>query len=172
MRKRNTTISVAIAALFATLGLMLAYIEVLIPLPMPFPGMKLGLANLVTLLALYTLGVRYAPVIAFLRILLSALLFGSPTGFLFSLAGGMLAYLAMLSAKAMRIHVIATSVLGALLHQVGQVTVAIFMTSTPRVLYYLAPLSVAAVITGTIIGIAAMCCLRLLRKTSLSVFSG
>ena len=152
------------AALFTAFALILSYIEVILPLPLPLPGMKLGLANLATLLLLYSLGARYAAAVALLRILLAGLLFGSPFTLLYSLAGGILAFLGMLLSRRLRAPVIVASLVGACLHNVGQIAVACLVTETPQLLAYLPFLLAAALVTGSLIGIAGKALLKYVPK--------
>ena len=153
-----------VASLFTALALILSYIEVILPLSVPIPGVKLGLANLAPLLLLYSLGVRYAASVALLRILLAGLLFGSPFTLLYSLAGGILALLGMILSRRLGAPVIAASLVGAALHNVGQITVACLVTQTPRLLAYLPFLLAAALVTGSLIGIAGRALLKYVPK--------
>ena len=90
-RTRRLTLS----AMFATLALIFTYVEVLIPYNLGIPGVKLGLANLVILIALYRMDVRYALMIDLIRILLAGLMFSGLFAMLYSLAGGMISLLVM-----------------------------------------------------------------------------
>ncbi len=158
------TLHLTAAALFTAFALILSYLEAILPLPLPLPGMKLGLANLATLLLLYSLGVGYAAAVALLRILLSGLLFGSPFTLLYSLAGGILAFLGMLLARRLRAPVLVASLVGAALHNVGQIAVACLVTETPRLLAYLPFLLAAALVTGSLVGIAGKLLLKYVPK--------
>ena len=156
----SKTRRMALASLFTAFALMLSYIEAILPLAIPVPGIKLGLANLAVLLMLYTLGAPYAAAVSLLRILLAALLFGSPFSLLYSLAGGVLAYLGMLGARLLRSPIIVASIIGALLHSVGQILAACIVTSTPELAAYLPYMLLASLLTGALIGVAGRLLLR------------
>ncbi|MBR3184099.1 MAG: Gx transporter family protein, partial [Firmicutes bacterium] len=85
----------AISAMFAALALIFSYVEVLIPVPVPVPGIKLGLANLVIIIALYRMGFRYAFTINMVRIVAAGLLFSGVFGMIYSFAGGILSIIVM-----------------------------------------------------------------------------
>ncbi len=152
------------AALFTSFALILAYIEAILPISPPIPGIKLGLPNLATLLMLYSLGAPYAAAVALLRILLAGLLFGSPFTLLYSLAGGLLAYLGMLLCRLLRAPIILASLVGAVLHSVGQIAVACLVTQTPELIAYLPYMLFASVVTGVLIGVAGKLLLRYIPK--------
>ena len=149
------SIRLATAAVLTASALMLAYLEAVLAFLIPIPGVKLGLANLATLLLLYTYGASYAAVVSILRICLAALLFGSPFSLLYSLVGGALAFLGMLILRRLSFSPIPTSTVGGMLHMVGQLGVATLVTETPRLLYYLPILVAAGFLTGIAIGALA-----------------
>jgi heptaprenyl diphosphate synthase len=151
--KRN--VRLATAAVLTAAALILAYLEAVLGFLIPIPGVKLGLANLATLLLLYTYGVRYATVVSLLRIGMAALLFGSLFSLLYSLAGGVLALFAMILLWRLGFSPIASSTLGGMLHVVGQIGVACLVTETPRLVYYLPILLAAGFITGLALGALA-----------------
>ncbi len=152
--KRN--IRLATAATLTAAALILSYLEAVLGFLIPIPGVKLGLANLATLLLLYTYGVSYAAVVSVLRICLAALLFGSPFSLLYSLVGGVLAFLGMLLLRRLSFSPISASTLGGMLHVIGQLGVACLVTETPRLLYYLPVLVAAGFLTGIAIGALAV----------------
>ncbi|HAQ56581.1 MAG TPA: heptaprenyl diphosphate synthase [Acholeplasmatales bacterium] len=123
------------------------------------PGVKLGLANIVTLIVLYIYGPKEAGIVAFLRIILVVLLspagggLFSPTSFM-SFAGGTLAYVAMIAMKAFRrFSILSVSVAGSLFHMVGQIGAAIFVLETAALIYYLPYMILIAVPTGIFTGL-------------------
>ena len=152
--KRN--VRLATAAVLTAAALILAYLEAVLGFLIPIPGVKLGLANLATLLLLYTYGVRYATVVSLTRIAMAALLFGSLFSLLYSLAGGVLALIGMLLLFKLGFSPIATSTLGGMLHVVGQIAIACLVTETPRLLYYLPILLTAGFITGLALGLLSI----------------
>ena len=143
----------AYMGLFVALALICSYVEALIPIPIGIPGVKLGLANLVTVMALYLFGTREALCIPVLRILLSGFLFGNAFSILYSLAGGLFSLLAMwLCKRTNLLHVISVSITGGLAHNIAQLAVAAVIVSNYKILYYIPVLLAAGVLTGLVIG--------------------
>lgn len=152
---------VALCALLVAVALALSFIERFLPLPLPLPGVKLGLANVITLGALALLKKRYAAMILLCRCLLGALFGGGITGLLFSLCGGAMAFGAMvLASRWGRFSVYGISVLGAAAHQVGQIWMAMALMGSVAVGAYLPWLLLTAVATGLITGALCAAVLR------------
>ncbi len=144
------------ASLLAAVALILSYIETMIPLPVALPGVKLGLANIVVVVALFALDAPTACVVAAVKVLASGFLFGSPMMLAYSLGGMALALAAMLLLRLVSgISMVVVSMASAICHNVGQIAVACLMLSTPAVFLSLPPLAVAACITGTLTGAVA-----------------
>lgn len=144
---------VALSGILVALAFVFGYIEFLLPLPIGIPGMKLGLANLIVLLCLYTLGAPMAAVVSLVRILLAGFTFGSVSGMLYSLAGGVLSFLVMwLCSRCKQFTPIGVSMLGGIMHNVGQLLVAFLLLGVSGVIYYLLPLLIAGAVTGFLIG--------------------
>lgn len=154
---------VSLCAVLTALALALSLAERLIP--MPLPGMKLGLANIVTLVALSLLGTRQAAAILFCRCVLGAVFGGGITGLAFSLCGGFLALGTMVLASHGRVSVFGISMLGAAAHNVGQILAAMALMGSVYVGYYLSVLLVAAVGAGLLTGGLCAGVLGILRKT-------
>lgn len=147
--KRLSTFGMLVALAF-----IFSYIELLVPFHFIVPGMKLGLANIVVVTALYLLGPRDALTISFVRIVLVAFTFGNLNTMIYSLAGGALSFIAMAMAKKIgTFSVIGVSVLGALFHNIGQIFVAMFMLETKTLVNYLPFLVIMSLVTGVLIGI-------------------
>ena len=142
--------------MFTALALIFSYIELLIPFEFGIPGAKLGLANLVIILVLYKTDWKEALLLSVVRIILSGFIFGSLSGILYSLSGGLvsLAVMALLKRTA-KFSVIGVSMAGGVSHNMGQLFVAMLAVNTYAVSYYLPALIIAGLITGTLIGIAA-----------------
>ena len=123
--KMNARKTVLIA-LFSCLALGIYALEMLISPIVPIPGVKLGLSNVIVLVAMYILGKKEAFCVLMLRILLSFLLFGQVMSFFFSLGGGMMCFLAMSLASGFldRSQIWAVSMIGAIFHSLGQIIVA------------------------------------------------
>ena len=145
---------VAMSGIFIALAMIFSYIEVLIPINLGIPGVKLGLANLVVVTALYTMGARSAFNISVIRVVMVAITFGNMSAMFYSLAGGLLSFAGMVLLKKIpRFSMIGVSVIGGILHNIGQIVVAALVVENLHVLFYLPVLLVAGTITGTLIGI-------------------
>ena len=152
---------IAYYGLATALAIIMGYIEFLIPMPIPVPGVKLGLSNIVVLLILYIMGARAAFVISLLRVLLSGLLFAGFAGLLYSLAGAILSFTFMAVLKRTnQFSIIGISLVGGVVHNVGQITIAALVVENSKLFYYLPMLLVAGVITGVVIGIVAKLALK------------
>ncbi len=150
----NKTKQIAKYGLLTALALILGYVESLIPAFFAIPGMKLGLANIVVIIALYTIGVKGAFIINISRILLISFLFGNGVSLLFSLAGGMLSLVIMIALKSTKkVGIIPVSICGAVTHNVGQILVAMILLETTSVAWYLTVLWFAGLGAGIVIGI-------------------
>lgn len=146
----------ALYALLTALALIFSYIEVLIPFNFGVPGIKLGLANLVVIIALYYIGPCSALMISLLRVLIAGLLFNGLFGCLYSLAGALLSFAAMLAtAKSDRFSVTGVSVCGGVAHNLGQILTASFFISSLKIFAYFPVLIISGIISGAIIGMLA-----------------
>lgn len=157
--------------MLVALALALSYAERFIPLQLvvPFPGVKLGLANIVTLIALYLLGYPYAFGILIPRCILGAVFGGGITGLLFSLTGGLLAMTVMsLARKSKLFSIYGVSILGAAGHNVGQILAAMVLMNSPYVAAYLPYLLLVALATGAATGAAGAGVLRALKTVPIS----
>lgn len=142
--------------MFIALSLIFSYVESLIPVPLVVPGAKLGLPNALILLVLYAYGAREAAVVNVARICLAGFLFGNLFSIVYSLAGAVFSFAAMLLAKRVKVFSMkAVSILGGVFHNVGQILVAAFLVSGMSVMAYLPMLLVAGVVTGFCNGILA-----------------
>lgn len=160
------TKQLTLCAMLISLALALSYAERFIPLQMviPLPGIKLGLANIVTLAALYLLGTKSAFTILILRCFLGAVFGGGVTGLLFSLTGGLLSMAVMAAAsKVPLFSVYGVSILGAAAHNVGQISMAMILMQSVYVGAYLPYLLIVALFTGFATGSAGAGVLRVLK---------
>jgi len=145
---------IACLGLFIALAFVLSYVEYLLPLNIGIPGAKVGLANLVVMVALYTLGKKDAALLSVVRVVLVGFTFGNLAMMLYSMAGALLSFVVMLIAKRTRLFSITgVSVLGGVFHNVGQIIVAMFVLETASLLYYLPFLIVIGTISGIVIGV-------------------
>lgn len=151
----------ALLGMLVALAFVLSYIETLIPVNLGIPGAKLGLANLVVMVALYTLGTKEAFGLSMVRILLTGLTFSSMAAMLYSFAGGLLSFAVMaLMKKTKKLSVTGVSVLGGIAHNAGQIFVAMWILDTATLIYYLPVLAITGVASGTVIGLLAVMVIR------------
>lgn len=154
--RASRTRRLAFAAMFAALALIFSYVEMLVPIPVPIPGVKLGLANLVILIALYRLGFRYAFTINCVRIVIAGLLFSGVFGMLYSFGGGILSILVMyLLYRTKLFSMVGISMAGGVMHNLGQLLTACAIMSNISLLSYFAVLFFSGLISGILIGILA-----------------
>ena len=157
--KLNKTSKMIYMSLLVSMALILSLIERMMPIPFTVPGAKLGLANLVIIIAVYTLGnYKDAFVILVLRVFLAALLGGNMSTLLYSATGGILSFLATLATKELgknNVSVIGVSSCAAVFHNVGQLFAASLILNNFGVFLYLPVLSIIGVTTGIFIGISA-----------------
>ncbi len=158
----KNTKNIAIYGVLAALAMILSYVEVQIPAFVAVPGMKLGLTNIVVLVALYKIGNKSALFINVVRIIAISLLFGTATSFAFSFAGGMLSTLVMIILKRInKFSTIGVSVAGGVTHNIGQIIVAVILLNTKAIAWYLPILWISGIFSGMLIGfIGAMVCSR------------
>ena len=151
--------------LFAALAILMGYVEMMIPVPIPIPGVKLGLANVIIIIMMYFMDIKSAFFVSLVRVFLSGLLFAGFAGLLYSLAGAMLSFLVMaLLKKTGKFSIIGVSLAGGVFHNVGQVTVAALVVENVKMAYYLPFLLVSGVVTGILIGIVAKTALGYLKR--------
>ncbi len=140
-------------------GVVIGLLENMIPYPFSFaPGAKLGLANLITIIALFTMPKKDSFLLVWLRLLLTTLLGGTLSTFLYSMSGAMLSYFGMLLVKKIGpkfVSIIGISATGGFMHNVGQLLTAAFIAQSWSVLLYLPILSFLGILSGIAIGIAA-----------------
>ena len=149
--RRMVTLSALIAV-----AMILCYVESMIPAFVAVPGVKMGLSNIATVFALYTLGWPYAICVSAVRVGLSALLFGNVIGLIYSLSGAALALLGMILLKKLgNFSSIGVSVVGGVLHNAGQIIAACIVMKTAAVSVYLIPLIVTGTISGVLIGVVS-----------------
>lgn len=166
-RLMGKTRKLTLCAVLLSLALSLSYLERFIPLQMviPLPGVKLGLANIVTLIALYLLGSKAAFAILVPRCIMGAMFGGGFTALVFSLTGGVLAMTTMmLCRRAPFFSVYGVSILGAAAHNIGQICSAMVLMRSVYVGAYLPYLLLVAIITGFATGGACAGVLRILEK--------
>ena len=161
---RFSTKAITTCDVLAALALALSYLESFFPPLLPLPGVKLGLANIVTVYALYALGASSALAILVVRCLLGSLFAGNASALLFSLLGGLAAMLVMIALHALpRLSVYGVSVGGAAAHNCGQVAAAMLTLGSAAPLAYLPFLLLVSVFTGALTGFVAALLFRAMR---------
>jgi len=152
MSKTKTT---AFLGVCVSIALVLAYIEAILPPLFPsIPGIKIGLPNIIIIFLLYKKGPVSAITVSLLRILLQCLLFGNTISLAYSLAGGLLSIIVMITLKKINIFsTIGVSIAGGVFHNIGQILMAVSILESSELLYYLAILTVTGTIAGVLIGV-------------------
>ena len=156
---------IAKMSMLVALAIIFSYIEFLIPINLGVPGIKLGLANLVIVIALYTMNTMDVCLISILRILILGFMFGSGMSIIYSIAGAVLSLIVMCIIKRIKgFSIVGVSIAGGVCHNIGQIVVAMLVVETIGILYYMPALLVAGVITGAIIGIISKRVVRVVSK--------
>ena len=152
---KKGTKKLALLGLTTAIAMALAYVEVLLPpIFTAVPGIKLGLPNIIIIFVLYKMGVKEAAAVSLVRMLAVSLLFGNPITFAYSLAGAALSLTVMALLKKIDFFsVIGISVAGGVLHNVGQILLAMVVLKTAELGYYLIVLAVTGTIAGVVIGV-------------------
>lgn len=149
--KRLTTLSILVS-----LAMILSYVESLIPPLVAVPGVKLGLSNIATVFALYTIGAPSAVAVSLVRVALSALLFGNFVSLLYSVSGAALALAFMiLLGRLKSFSSVGVSVAGGVAHNAGQIIAACLVMENAAISLYFPPLIISGTVAGVAIGAAA-----------------
>ncbi len=147
---------IAYRGMLTALAMVLSYLESFIPVFAAVPGIKIGLANIVTVFAIVRLSIIDAAAIGVIRVVLSALLFGNPVMIIYSFAGLVLSIAVMaLASKLPFFGTMGMSILGGVAHNLGQLLVAAFIVGNTSILYYLGILLVVGAVSGAVVGIMA-----------------
>ena len=150
------TKKIATFGMLIALAMIFSYIESILPINLGIPGIKLGLANILTIVSLYLIGVRGAVFVSLLRIILVGLTFGNGSAMLFSLSGGICSLVCMVLVKEIKIFsVYGVSMVGGVMHNVGQILMAMRVLDESKILSYLPVLVISGVLTGMVIGLIA-----------------
>ena len=157
--KKLTTLAITV-----TLAMALSFLESQIPPLVAVPGVKLGLANIAVIFALYRFGAREAAAVSALRVFLVALLFGSFVSALYSIAGAILSFFVMLLLRRLKIFSeVGVSVAGGVCHNIGQIAVACVLLETNVILYYLPFLLLSGTVAGVGVGVLSALLVRKLK---------
>ena len=157
------TKDIAVLGLLIALAFVLSYVEYLLPINIGIPGAKVGLANIVILVAIYKIGYKRAFALSLIRVLLVALTFSNMAMAMYSVAGALLSFIAMLVGKSSKkFSITGVSVLGGVFHNIGQIIVAMVLMETRELVFYLPVLIAIGTISGVVIGIlSGMICSRI-----------
>ena len=164
--KRNTNVrELAVCSLFIAVALIFSYIESLLPIPFPVPGMRLGFANIAILAVLYMYGIRDAFIVNIVRIILSSLLFGNINSFFFSISGGMASLAVMCLLKHFgKFNIITVSAVGGVIHNIAQILISIWVLGSIAIGYLMPVFIVLGIVTGIICGIITNIFLKHIKK--------
>lgn len=156
MRSGKYIRQITTMGMLVALAMVLGFVETLIPINLGIPGMKLGLANIVVVIALFLFDIKTAVVVSMLRIILIAMTFGNMSMMFYSIAGASLSLLSMIAiSKIKSFSLISVSIVGGIMHNVGQIICAAFVVRTNGVFTYLPVLMIAGLVSGALIGIVA-----------------
>ncbi|EHO53546.1 heptaprenyl diphosphate synthase component I [Lachnospiraceae bacterium oral taxon 082 str. F0431] len=156
MRSGKYIRQITTMGMLVALAMVLGFVETLIPINLGIPGMKLGLANIVVVIALFLFDIKTAVVVSILRIILIAMTFGNMSMMFYSIAGASLSLLSMIAiSKIKSFSLISISIVGGIMHNVGQIICAAFVVRTNGVFTYLPVLMIAGLVSGALIGIVA-----------------
>lgn len=156
---------VSMYGILVALAFIASYIEVLIPFNFHVPGMKLGLANIVVLSALYMGGAEAGITVSLIRIILVGLTFGNPYSAIYGLSGGILSFITMFLLKQTDFFgVLGVSMAGGVMHNLGQLLCAMVLLRLPAVFSYLSYLMLIGIITGGLIGLVVEEILKRVKK--------
>ena len=152
---RSRTEKITYVSVLTAAGLILSYLESFIVIPVSIPGIRIGLANISTLLALYMFGPVYALCVTVIRIILASVLFQTPISFIYGISGALLALLGMMISRRTGFSVYGVSVTGAVLHNFAQTVVASAFVGNIYVFSVFPVLAASAVVAGLLTGLVA-----------------
>lgn len=154
-KNRGRSVSeLAMCGLFVALAMIFSYVESLLPIPFPVPSMRLGFANIAIIAVLYMYGERDAFAVNLIRIILSAMLFGTINSFLFSISGGLASLVVMVFIRRIKaFSILGVSTLGGITHNMVQILVAIWTLGSASIGYLMPIFIVMGLVTGIICGL-------------------
>lgn len=152
--------------LLAAVAIVLSYVEMLLPpIYASIPGIKLGLANIVSVILLYKFTVKEAALVTLVRVLTVALLFGNFMTLAYSIAGAFLSITVMALLKRTNLFsTVGVSIAGGVCHNLGQILVAMLVTATAEIGYYMIFLCISGILSGTLIGILGALVLKYIKN--------
>jgi heptaprenyl diphosphate synthase len=156
MKKKLSTKQLVTLSALVAVAMILSYVESMIPAFVAVPGVKMGLSNIATVFALYSLGWPYAICVSVVRVFLSSLLFGNFVSLIYSLSGAALALALMILLKKLDcFSTVGVSVAGGVGHNAGQIIAACIVMENAAISLYIIPLLISGTISGVLIGLVA-----------------
>lgn len=156
-----STKRITYTGMFVAIAMVFSYLESMIPVNIAVPGIKLGLANMVTIVVMYRLRISDAWIVSLVRVVLSSLLFGNMTVMVYSMAGAVLSLLVMtLCRKKDLFGLLGTSILGGVSHNAGQIAMAALLMKSGNIMLYMPVLCISGTIAGVCIGLAGAVLVR------------
>ena len=138
------------------LAMIMSYIEALVPISFAVPGIKMGLANIVIIFVLYKIGTKEAILVSLIRVILVSLLFSNVMAMAYSIAGAVLCLSVMwILKKTDKFSFVGVSIAGGIMHNVGQIIMAVILLGTEQIALYLPVLIITGTVTGVVIGIVS-----------------
>ena len=169
-KNRENLEKMMLVILIGALAIVLGIIESMIPIKLPIPGMKLGLANIMIVIGLYYLDVKDMFFVIMLKTFLTTLLLGTFSMFAYGFVGALLSYICMVSAFKVlkeKISLIGISMIGGVMHNIGQIIVAMILIKTKAIAYYMMFLLPIGLLTGVVIGLVAKLVMSRLKEFEL-----
>ena len=166
---KSKTKKIAILGVLTSVALVLSYLEAIIPpIYSAVPGIKVGLPNIVIILILYRFGFKQAISVSLMRVFIVALLFGNAMTLAYSLSGAILSLLAMVLFRRIdKFSQVGVSIIGGVMHNLGQVLVAIVLLHSTLIGYYMLILTFTGTLAGVVVGIAGSLLIRRLEKVKM-----
>lgn len=155
----------AFLGIFTALTLILSFAEALLPPVFTYaPGIKIGLPNIIIIFLLYRFGIKSAAAVSLVRIVITAMLFGSIVSLAYSIVGATLSLTIMWVLKHINaFSVPMVSIFGAIIHNLGQICVAILLIGTTSLIFYLPALLISGLISGVLVGVLAAYLIKILK---------
>lgn len=156
-----STKRITYTGMFVAIAMVFSYLESMIPVNIAIPGIKLGFANMVTIVVMYRLRIADAWIVSLVRVVLSSLLFGNMAIMIYSMAGAVLSLLVMsICRKKDLFGLLGTSILGGVSHNAGQIVMAAFLMKSGNIMLYIPVLCISGTIAGVCIGLAGAVLVR------------
>ena len=161
---------IAFLGILTSFAMILSYLELLLPpISTAFPGIKMGLPNIIIIFTMYRFGIKEAITVSFLRVVCVTFLFGSVMTFAYSALGALLSICVMFLLKKLDLFSsVGVSVVGGISHNAGQILVAVLIFKAPQIAYYMIPLTISGTVAGLLVGLVASYSLKLTQKYKFS----